>query len=411
MEFGLVGEKLGHSFSKEIHESLCGYDYSLCELPPEALPGFLSGREFKGINVTIPYKQSVIPLLDGLDESARRIGAVNTVLNINGRLVGYNTDFDGMKMMLAGAGIDVKGKKALILGSGGTSKTAISVLECNSAREVYRVSRTGKDGCITYESAVRDHSDAEIIINATPCGMFPNVFDTPLSLKGFASLSGVADVIYNPLNTVLCLEAASRGVKHANGLYMLVAQAACAARIFTGGDISTEKVEKVFRRLLRSKQNVVLVGMPGAGKSTVGGLVSKALGRAFYDTDDIIAARAGKPIPRIFAESGEKYFRDLESEVIKELAPRQGAVIATGGGAVLRTENLANLRMNGYIFFIDRPLEALSATSDRPLSNSRESLEKRFAERYDIYLSCCDKRIHSHTAAIQAAESILEEYR
>ena len=393
MDYGLIGEKLSHSFSKEIHEQIFDYKYGIKEIPKDQLDAFMKAKAFKGINVTIPYKQTIIPYLDEISERAKKIGAVNTVYNRNGYLYGDNTDFLGMVALIRRNGIELQGRKVLILGSGGTSKTAFAVAEELGAREVYRVSRSAKDGAISYEDALKNHTDAEILINTTPCGMFPDTDCVPVDIDLFPRLEGVVDAVYNPLRTKLVVSALNKGIRATGGLYMLVAQAVFAGEIFTQTCVSEEKTEGVYKNMLRSKENIVLTGMPGCGKSTIGKLVAKELGMSFVDSDEGIVEKAGKSIPEIFEAVGEQGFRDIESQVIAELSLLQNTVIATGGGAILRQENVDALRRNGRIYFLDRDIEFLVTTKDRPLSSDREKLRQRYNERYGIYLSTADKVI------------------
>ena len=408
MEYGLIGEKLPHSFSKEIHEKLAGYDYQLKELTAAQLPAFLEKRDFKGINVTIPYKQAVIPYLDRLDDKARAIGAVNTIVNRDGRLYGYNTDYDGMVALIRHAGLSLEGKTVLILGTGGTSKTAMAVAADLGAASVQRVSRTGKEGAISYEEAQR--LPVQILINTTPSGMYPHPDGQPMDLSRFGWLEGVLDAVYNPLRTRLVLQARDNGARAQSGLYMLVAQAAAACEHFLGEKLPEGTLRKVYRTVHGEKQNIVLTGMPGSGKSTVGRILAREMGREFVDTDTEVIRLAKKPIPDIFAQRGEAYFRDLESQVIAELSQRTGLVMATGGGAILRAENVRRLRQNGRIYFLDRPVEDIMPSDDRPLSRDREALEKRYAERYPRYVTAADTRIPVAGFADTVAEAIREEF-
>ena len=408
MEYGLIGEKLPHSFSKEIHEKLAGYDYQLKELTPAQLSDFLKKRAFKGVNVTIPYKQAVIPYLDEIDDKARAIGAVNTIVNREGKLIGYNTDYDGMVALIRHAGLSLAGKTVLILGTGGTSKTAMAVAADLGAASVQRVSRTGKDGAISYEEAQR--LPVQILINTTPSGMYPNPDGQPMDLSRFGWLEGVLDAVYNPLRTRLVLQARDNGARAQSGLYMLVAQAAVACEHFLGEKLPAGALQTVYRAIHGEKQNIVLTGMPGSGKSTVGRILAREMGREFVDTDTEIIRLAKKPISDIFAQRGEGYFRDLESQVIAQLAQRTGLVIATGGGAILRAENVRRLRQNGRIYFLDRPVEDIVPTDDRPLSRDREALEKRYAERYPRYVTAADTRIPVNGSADTVAKAIREEF-
>ncbi len=387
MKYGLIGEKLGHSFSKIIHESIASYSYELKEIPKNDLDRFMREKSFSGVNVTIPYKTAVIPYLDFVDESAKKIGAVNTVVNREGRLCGYNTDFYGLKGLLLKNGFNIENKKVLILGSGGTSKTAFAVCESLKASEIITVSRKGD---VNYENIYDLHSDADYIINTTPCGMYPDNFSSPLELSAFKKLEGVADVIYNPLKTSLCVQAKNLGKKSCNGLYMLVMQAVFAAEKFIDIVLDKEEIsDRIYRQLLNEKRNIVLVGMPGSGKTTIGKALAEKTGKVFVDTDDMIVSTYGD-IPSIFEKRGEAYFRDLEAEKVREAAALSGMIIATGGGAVLRKDNVDALRQNGVLIFLDRPIEDIVPTDDRPLSSDYEALKKRFDERYDRYLEVSD---------------------
>lgn len=411
MEYGCIGEKLGHSFSKEIHARLADYTYELCELKPQEVGEFLLKREFKAINVTIPYKQTVIPYLDEIDATALEIGAVNTIVNRGGRLYGYNTDFAGMQALLKKASIELNGKKVLILGSGGTSKTAFAVARSGGSREIYRVSRSGRDGCITYEEAKRLHSDADVIINTTPAGMFPNINGSAVDLNEFPNVSGVADAVYNPLRSQLVQMAREKGIPALGGLYMLVMQAAAAVEHFTGKKVEPKAIERCFEEIYSSKRNLVLTGMPGCGKSTLGRLIAERLGMDFCDSDTEIIETEKRPIPQIFEQCGEKGFRDIETAAIERLSARQHTVIATGGGAILRDENLRFLRANGVVCFLDRPLEQLVTTDDRPLSSDREKLRKRYEERYDRYCSTADIIIDCSSGIEENVSRIVKEFQ
>jgi shikimate dehydrogenase len=407
MEYGLIGEHLPHSFSKIIHEKLAPYSYELHELRPDEVDSFMRGKEFKGINVTIPYKQTVIPYLDEISDQARSIGAVNTVVNRNGRLCGYNTDYFGMKSLIERLGIDPAGKKVLILGTGGTSKTAFAVATDMGASEVYKVSRTGKEGVPTYEEAYERHTDAQIIINTTPCGMYPAIDDCPLDLSRFPDLCGVIDAIYNPLRTVLILEAQKRGIPAEGGLYMLVVQAVYAAELFADRKIESEKTDQVFKEILNSKRNIVLSGMSLAGKTTLGTLLAKKLDRVLEDTDQMIIRKEQRPITEIFATDGEKYFRDLETEMARTLAPQTGLVIATGGGEILRQENVDALKKNGCIIFLDRPFNQILPADDRPLANTKEKVAALLEKRYPIYKATCDESITNDLTPEEGIAKIL----
>ncbi len=394
MDYGCIGEKLSHSFSKEIHACLADYDYQLCEIPRNELTEFMRARAFKAINVTIPYKQDVLPFLDEIDPIAAEIGAVNTIVNRGGKLYGYNTDFAGMTALMHRANIDPSEKKVLILGSGGTSKTAAAVVRALGARKIIRVSRTAKDGCVSYEQVYAEHTDAEILINTTPCGMYPEIDAQPLDVADFPQLIGVVDAIYNPLRSQLIRQAISLGISATGGLYMLVAQAAVAVGHFLGTPIDEATIDQVYRSILNRKQNLVLVGMPGSGKSTLGKRFAEKHAMPFIDTDDLIREQTGTDISTIFAERGEAAFRDIEAAVIRQIESVQHTVIATGGGAILREENICSLTANGRICFLDRPLSDIVATADRPLSSDRERLQERYNERYALYCAAADYTVN-----------------
>lgn len=410
MIYGCIAEKLSHSFSKEIHSKLYEEPYTLREVPKDELDSFMNTRDFQAINVTIPYKEAVIPYLDEISPIAKDIGAVNTIVNKNGKLYGYNTDFMGLRALIQRAGIEIKDRKVLVLGSGGTSKTAYAVAKHLGCREVYRVSRNGKDGCITYEEAKNIHADTRILINTTPCGMYPNLGGSAVDLNDYPMVEGVVDAVYNPLRSQLVCEALNKGIPATGGLYMLVAQAVYAVEKFKDISIPAEKIEEIFTALEREKENIVLIGMPGCGKTTVGTALSQQLGMELIDTDALIVAKDGRDIPAIFSREGETVFRDLESAAIREAAARQHCIIATGGGAVLRQENMDFLRQNGRIYFIDRPLEALLPTDDRPLSSDRQALEKRCTERYSLYCGACDRHIRTVDTPEQVIQAIKEDF-
>ncbi len=405
MKYGLIGEKLGHSFSKPIHEKIAGYTYEIKEIAKEDLDAFMKAKDFCGINVTIPYKADVIPYLDYIDPMAEKIGAVNTIVNRDGRLYGYNTDFGGLKILIEKSGFSYEGRKVIIAGTGGTSKTAFAVAESLGAKEIIKVGRNEK---VNYENVYSLHSDADYIINTTPLGMYPNCDTYALELSEFKNLKGVTDVVYNPLKTRLSQKAEENGIKSGCGLYMLVCQAVLACEIFTGKKLDTETLaDEIFTEIVKEKQNIVLIGMPGSGKSTIGKALSKALGKDFVDTDDMIVSQYGV-ISDIFAQKGEKYFREIETEKVKAAAKMNGMVIATGGGAVLKKENVDALRQNGVLFFLNRPIEDIIPTSDRPLSSDYEALKKRFDERYDIYVASADKEIFVDGVVENSVNKIME---
>lgn len=407
MEYGLIGEKLGHSYSVPIHNQLADYDYVLREVSPDALDAFMREHDFRGINVTIPYKQAVMPYCAELSDAAREVGCVNTiVVRGDGSLYGHNTDIGGFIHMLRGAGIDPAGRKAVVLGSGGTSLTARAALRRLKAREIVVVSRSGP---VDYEVLYRDHADAEILINTTPVGMYPKTGISPSDIKRLPNLMGVADVIYNPERTALIADARERGIPAVSGLSMLVAQAREAAELFAGREIPAEMVNRVCARIHADTLNLVLVGMPGCGKSTMGRRLAAAMGREFVDCDEEIERRAGMSIPEIFAKHGEKYFRDLESQVVSDVCKGARLVIATGGGAVIRTENRRAMGQNGRACFIRRDVAALPR-SGRPLSSSEDAVARLWEERRAIYAQAADFTVNNDRPVDEVANDIREAF-
>ena len=417
MQYGCIGEHLKHSFSAEIHRLLADYQYEIKEIAPQDLDAFLERREFSGINVTIPYKEKVIPHLFWISERAKAIGAVNTVVNREGKLYGYNTDFYGMQSLINRLRLDLKNKKVAVLGSGGTSRTALAVARELGASTVLCVSRSGSGNTVTYEELYRQHADLQILINTTPCGMYPypdgreGMAAAAVEVGRFPALEGVVDAVYNPLRPQLVLDARAAGIPAEGGLYMLVAQAVRACEIFLDKNFDARTVESVYRSVLREKENLVLIGMPGCGKSTVGALLSQRLGMELMDLDAAIVEDAGEPIPDIFAKEGEAGFRDRETRVLKEkAASRNRLILATGGGAILREENVNALRRNGRLYFLDRPLEDLIPTDDRPLASSADAIRRRYEERYERYGSCADCRIAVTGTPNDVAEQIQKDW-
>lgn len=406
MKYGLIGERLLHSFSKEVHGMLADYEYNLCEIAKDELDGFMTRRNFKAINVTIPYKEAVIPYLSYISEEAKRIGSVNTIVNRGGSLYGYNTDFFGMKSQIDKMRLSLKGKKTVILGTGGTSKTAFAVAESLGADPIIKVSRSVKDGAISYEELYRDHTDAKILINTTPVGMYPDNYSSPIDIDPFKELEGVVDAIYNPIRTKLVVEALERGIVAEGGLYMLVAQAVYASEIFLEAKYTVERLTKIYKKIRRRKENIVLIGMPASGKSTLANLLSKDLSRPVMDTDAMIVSSRKKSISNIFSEEGEDTFRDYETEEIANVSLLNNSVIATGGGAILRKENVRMLKQNGVLFFINRPYEKLLPTVDRPLASSKEAIKKRYEERYPMYLDAADVVIDADDIPTKIAQKI-----
>ncbi len=409
MRYGLLGERLGHSFSRDIHNSLGNYSYDLIEVAREELSRFIKDKDFGGVNVTIPYKETVIPLLDKIDDKAKAIGAVNTIVNRGGELIGYNTDFFGMVKLIDHAKIDLKDKVVAILGTGGTSRTALAVAEHLGGREIFKVTRSAKDGAISYKELYEIADRIDVIINTTPSGMFPDANSSAVDISRFTRLTGVIDAVYNPLRTKLIIDAQKRGIRAKGGLYMLVAQAVRASELFIGEKYDEKTIDKIYRRILREKENIVLIGMPASGKSTIGRILEKKLSKRAFDSDKIIEKGQKRSIPEIFREDGEAVFRDIEAEVIARLSLEVGGIISTGGGSILRPESVDNLKKNGRLYFIDRPLSQLIPTKTRPLARTADDIEKRFNERYGIYSSVADVRIDADGSAPMVADKIIKD--
>ena len=398
---GLLGKTLGHSYSPLIHSYLGQYEYRLFEKQPHELEDFLKRGEFEGLNVTMPYKKDVIPYLDALSPIAARLGAVNTIVRREGKLIGHNTDYAGFLSMVHRSGLDPAAKKVLILGSGGASATAVAVMEDLGA-DVIVISRGGENN---YNNLYTMHTDAAIIVNTTPVGMYPNTDFSPISISAFPALEGVLDVIYNPTNTMLLQLAQESGVYGMSGLWMLVAQAREASEWFQNATISEERLAEIYRTVKAQMENIVLIGMPGCGKTTVGKALADKLGRQFFDADAEIAKKANMSIPEIFAKEGEEGFRSREIKVLSELGKQSGLVIATGGGCVTFSINHSFLHQNGRIFWLKRDISQLP-TDGRPLSQ-KGNLEEMYRIRKPLYESFADVIIENETVE-QAVRQIME---
>lgn len=404
MVYGLLGRTLRHSYSPQIHALLGDYEYRLFEVEPQDLEAFLKKREFGGINVTIPYKKDVLPYLSGISDNAKRIGAVNTIIvKEDGGLYGDNTDYDGFLCLVQKSGFQVKGKKALVLGTGGASLPISAVLSDLGAREVVFISRSGENN---YQNLSR-HADADLIVNTTPVGMYPNNLKAPLSLSEFPNLSGVLDIVYNPQKTKLILDAERLGIPAYSGLLMLVAQGKRAAELFLGHDIPDSETDRIFKKLSTEMQNIVLVGMPGCGKTTVGKALAEQLNRPFFDADEEILKRTGKSAEAWIEACGEAVFRQKETEVLESLCKQSGTVIATGGGAVTVPKNADILRQNSIVFFINRDVSALPVEG-RPLSKAT-ALSEMYEVRLPMYRSVCDYEIAADGSVEAVVRRILEE--
>ncbi len=401
MKFGLLGRNLGHSYSPQIHGLLGSYSYELFEQEPEQLEAFLSQKDIAGLNVTMPYKKDVIPYLDTIDELAARLGSVNTIVRSpDGSLHGHNTDYFGFRSLVERSGAAVFQKKVLILGTGGASVTAAAVME-DLGGQVILISRTGENN---YQNLHR-HTDAQIIVNTTPIGMYPHTGTSPIDVSRFPHLEGVFDLIYNPAKTQLILDCEARNIPAFNGLWMLVAQAKQAAEYFTGLPIPEQAVAQVYAKLHRQMQNIVLIGMPGCGKSTIGRLLAEKCGREFIDADEALVKQFGRTIPEIFAQDGEEAFRSLETKVLSELGKQSGLVIATGGGCVTEERNKPLLRQNGIVIWIQRD-PALLPTDGRPLSQ-QTAPAALYEHRRPMYAAFADKTMVNDSTCEIAAEKII----
>ena len=401
MECGLLGRKLGHSYSPRIHKFLGEYTYSLFEKEPEEMEAFLKNGSFHGINVTIPYKKTVIPFLDELSPTARKMGAVNTIVRReDGTLIGHNTDYFGFCSMVEQSRLQVSGKKVLVLGSGGASNTAVAALKELGA-DVTVISRSGENNYTNLHL----HKDTAVIVNTTPVGMYPNTEESPLSLDIFPELEGVLDVIYNPARTALLLQAEARGITAMNGLWMLVAQAKESAEWFLGEKIPDSVISRVHRSLKLQMENIMLIGMPGCGKSTVGRLLAEKMGKQFLDADDVLEQTYGRKITDILPNDGEEAFRDMETQVLAHLGKQSGLVVATGGGCVTRQRNYRYLHQNGTIVYLERALDALP-TDGRPLSKAG-NLSRMFALRAPLYNAFCDFRVDNNGETEETVRQIL----
>jgi len=404
MRFGLLGRKLGHSYSPQIHSLLGNYEYPLYEKEPEEIEEFMTSDSFDGMNVTIPYKETVIPYMSQLSETAKKIGSVNTVKRLpDGKLYGDNTDYYGFSYMLDSAGFDVKDKKVIVLGNGGASKTVVCVCSDKGAKEVTVISRRSETD--NYNN-ISKHSNADYIINTTPVGMYPNNGESPIDLGIFTDCKGVADLIYNPSKTQLLLDAEKLSIPYVNGLTMLCAQAVKAAEIFTNQSFIKNKATEITQKLEQQMLNIVLVGMPGCGKSTAAKSLAEILGREVIDTDELIKTNEGREIPEIFKTDGEEYFRNAETTAVKFAGKQSGKIIATGGGAILSDENKDALRQNSVVIFLKRDISQLD-TEGRPLSINNP-LEEMYKKRLPHYEAVCDITVDIAADKQETATRILK---
>ena len=404
-KYGLLGKKLGHSYSPQIHAMLADYEYKLYEVPEDKVADFLKETELGGMNVTIPYKKTVMESCVYLSETAEKMGCVNTLVKEKDGWHGYNTDYFGFCSLVRKSGISMEGKKVLVLGSGGASNTVCRAAEDLGAKEVIVISRHGENN---YDNLDK-HADAGIIVNTTPVGMYPDNGHAALDLKAFPECEGVLDVIYNPARTALLLQAEELCIKHAGGLYMLTAQAKKSSELFTGSTIDDSETDRITDVLAGEMGNIILIGMPGSGKTEIGRRVADKLGRRFVDADEAIEESAGRPIPEIFKADGEECFRQYETKVLAELGKLSGAVIATGGGAVTRACNYPLLHQNGTIVWIKRALDRLPVDG-RPVSQSNP-LSELYEARKDKYAAFADMSVDNDTDIETAAERIIAELK
>ena len=406
MEYGLIGEKLGHSFSKTIHEMIADYTYELKEIKKEDFDKFMIDRDFKCINVTIPYKKDVIPYLDFISEEAKKIGAVNTIINKDGKLYGYNTDYYGLKLLIQKQNIDLTDKNVLVLGTGGTSLTAKAVLSDLNAKEILQASRQNSSEYISYDEIY--NYDINYIVNTTPIGMYPNNSARLIDVSKFKNLSGLVDVVYNPLNTNLVLDAKELNIKANGGLYMLIAQAVYAIKLFKNKEIDDAVIDAIYHKLVKEKLNIVLIGMPSCGKTTIGSILSKKLNKELFDIDSLIVDEVGMEIKDYMKLNGEKSFREVESKIVSLVSKGNNSIISTGGGVILNKNNIVNLKQNGLIIFIDRKLENLTPTASRPLTSNFSDLEKKYNERINLYREYADIVVDNNKNIDDAINKIME---
>lgn len=409
MRYGLVGEKLGHSFSKDIHESFGKYQYELIEVKKDDLDSFMMERNFKAINVTIPYKEKVIPYLYYIDEVAKNIGAVNTIINKEGKLYGYNTDYLGLRSLINNTKVDIKGFNCLILGTGGTSKTATQVLKDELVNSITYVSINGEENTITYDEAINNYTDVDMIVNTTPCGMYPNNMDLIIDLSKFKNLKLVIDVIYNPLRTRFALLAEELHIPYACGLYMLVSQAVHAAGKFLDTLLDDKITDDIYKNLYKEKQNIVLIGMPSCGKTTISKLLEERINKKVVDIDTLIEDKIKMPISEYIKTFGEQSFREIEKDIVLEVSKKNNQIISTGGGVIKNYNNIIALKENGLIVFIDRDISLLTPTSSRPLSSNLDDLKKLYEERLPFYKKYADVIVSNNNDIESTVNNIIDK--
>ncbi len=410
MRYGLIGEKLGHSFSKIIHEQLADYTYDLIPLTKEAFHIFMKQRDFQAINVTIPYKELVLPYLDCIDPKAAAIGAVNTVVHRGNKLYGYNTDYDGFRYMLMKHKINPKGKKVLLLGRGGAAKACIAVVKDMGAEQILAVYYKEDDETITYQTCYESHGDAQIIINTTPVGMYPNTEESPIDLNGFDNLEAVVDVVYNPLRTKFVLDGLSKGVTAVGGLEMLIGQAKCAVEIFLGKKMENTLIQNLYTALLEERSNLVLIGMSGCGKTTLGKMAAKRLGKDFVDIDEEIVKEIGMPIQEYFSKMGESSFRHIERAMVQKFSKENGLIIATGGGVIKNELNISDLKQNGRIIWVKRDVSLLESGNGRPLAPDAQATASLYRERLPLYEGAAELVCQNNSTTEEGLEKLIDKY-
>lgn len=408
MQYGLIGEKLTHSFSKELHQKYLNTEYELVSLSKEELKDFFLHKKFKGINVTIPYKKEVVQYLDYLDPIVERTKSCNCIINENGQLKGYNLDYYGFKFLLEENNIDVENKNIAILGSGGTFETTRTVLKDLNAKNIYCISRIKKENTYTYDELYS--LDIDILVNTTPIGMYPNNYECLIDLDRLNKLNTVIDVVYNPLRTKLILEAKKRKIKAVGGLQMLVAQGMKSSELFLNKKYTIEEIRSAYFDLWVDKSNIVLIGMPMSGKTTLGLKLKEAFNKDFIDIDKVIVEKENKSINEIFEVYGEEYFRKLEQTLYEEYSSQNGMIISTGGGIVKNIEFIYKFKQNGLIVFIDRKIEKMILNNSRPLTKTKEDIERLFEERYNLYLNNCDVKINNNGSKKIAVINIVEAF-
>ena len=408
MEYGLIGSNLTHSFSKYLHEEFLNTKYELKSLNKDELDLFFKKKDFKGINVTLPYKKEVIKYLDEVDEIVKRTNTCNCIINKDNKLVGYNTDYYGFKFLIEENDIIIENRKIAILGSGGTFSTIKALMNDLNAKEVYCISRNKKEDTYTYEELY--DLGIDVLINATPVGMYPENFESNINLDKFNDLKVVIDVIFNPLRTKLVLDAKKRGIKAVGGLEMLVFQGVKANELFLNKVYSYEEIRSIYFDINVNKFNIVLIGMPMSGKTTLGKMLASAFNKEFIDIDKEIVKKENMSINEIFEVKGEEYFRKIEKEYYKEYAKKNGLIISTGGGIVKNIESIDRLKENGMVIFVDRKIEKMILNNKRPLSKSKEDIIKLYNERYNLYLNHSDKRITNNGSKKRAVIYMVEAF-